>query len=74
MLLLLSNGMDEMLSGGLAKGRWAVLRMVTEGGDRVVLMSHFYRSKKGLMKNSYFMQAVCTLLWTDCFEIYMVVT
>jgi len=29
----------------------------------------------GLMKNhSYFMQAVCTLLWTDCFETYMVVT
>ncbi len=33
MLLYLSNGMDAMLSGGLAKGRWAVLGMVTEGGD-----------------------------------------
>ncbi len=30
---------------------------------------------EGLVKNhSYFMQAVCTLLWIDCFENYMVVT
>ncbi len=27
---------------------WAVLRVVTEGGDGVVLTSHFYRSHKGL--------------------------
>ncbi len=33
MLLLL---MDVMLSGGLAKGRWVVLGMVTEGSDWVV--------------------------------------
>ncbi len=61
MLLLLSNGMDEMLSGGLAKGRWAVLRMVTEGGDRVVLMSHFYRSKKGLVKKTATLCRLCAL-------------
>ncbi len=39
--------MDAMLSGGLAKGRWAVLGMVTEGGDGVVLISHLYGSHKG---------------------------
>ncbi len=33
------------------------------------------RKSQGLVKkHSYFMQAVCTLLWTDCFETYMVVT
>ncbi len=36
-----------MLSGGLAKGWWVVLGMVTEGGDWVVLTSHFYGSDKG---------------------------
>ncbi len=30
MFLLLSNGMDAMLSGGLAKGQWLVLGLVTE--------------------------------------------
>ncbi len=40
MLLLLSNGMDVLLAGGLAEGQWAVLGMVTEGGDRVVQTSH----------------------------------
>ncbi len=31
----------------------------------------FLRKLQGLVKNhSYFMQAVCTLLWTDCFETY----
>ncbi len=33
--------------GGLAKGWWAVLGMVTEGGDLVVLTSQFYGSHKG---------------------------
>ncbi len=51
-LLLLSNGMDAMLSGGLAKGRWAVLGMVTEGGDWVVRTSHFYGSHKGSWKGT----------------------
>ncbi len=41
-LLLLSNGMDAMLFGGLAKGWWVVLGMVTEGSDWVVLTSRFY--------------------------------
>ncbi len=35
----------------------------------------FLWKSQGLVKNhSYFMQAVCTLLWIDCFETYMVVT
>ncbi len=74
MLLLLRNGMEAMLSGGLAKGRWVVLGMVNEGDDWVVRTSHF-TEVKGLVKmHSYLMQAVCTLLWIDCFETYMVVT
>ncbi len=32
----------------------------------------FLRKSQGLVKNV--IQAVCTLLWTDCFETYMVVT
>ncbi len=63
--------MDAMLSGGLAKGRWAVVGMVTEGSSDVT----FLRKSQGLVKkHSNFMQAVCTLLWIDCFETYMVVT
>ncbi len=35
----------------------------------------FLRKLHGLVKkHSYFMQSVCTLLWTDCFKTYMVVT
>ncbi len=35
----------------------------------------FIQKSQGLMKkHSYFMQAVCILLWTDCFETYMIVT
>ncbi len=31
----------------------------------------FLRKSQGLVKNhSYFMQAVCTLLWIDCFDLY----
>ncbi len=66
--------MDVMLSGGVAKGRWAVLRMVTEGGDSCSDVT-FLRKSQGLIKrHSYFMHAVCILRWTDCFETYMVVT
>ncbi len=68
MLLLLHNGMDAMLSGGLAKAWWVVLGMVTEGGDGVVQTS---RSQGLVKRHSYFIQAECTLLWTDCFEMYM---
>ncbi len=50
-------------------GRWAVLGMVTEGGD-----CHIFKSQGLVKKHSYFMQAVCTLLWIDCFETYMVDT
>ncbi len=65
--------MDEMLSGGLAKGRWAVIGMVTEGGNSSSDIT-FLQKSQGLVKkkkHSYFMQAVCTLLWI---EIYLVVT
>ncbi len=35
----------------------------------------FLRKSQGLVKRySYFMQAVCTLLWIECFETYTVVT
>ncbi len=35
----------------------------------------FLLKSQGLVKkHSYFMQAVCIFLWTDCFETYMVVT
>ncbi len=69
MLLLLSNGMDAMLSGGLAKGRWAVLGMC----DWKTCGDTFLQKSQGLVKkHSNFMQAVCTLLWIDCFETYMV--
>ncbi len=61
MLLLLSNGMDAMLSGCLAKGRWAVLGMVTKGGDWVVRMSHFYGSHKGSWKITATLCRLCAL-------------
>ncbi len=49
--------------------------MVTEGGDRSSSDITFLRKSQVLVKkHSYFMQAVCTLPWTDCFETYMVVT
>ncbi len=65
--------MDAMLSGGLAKGWWAVLRVVTERGDGVSSSDvTFLQKSQGLVKrHSYFMQAVRILLWTDCFEMYM---
>ncbi len=66
--------MDTMLSGGLAKGRWAVLRMGTEGGDSSSDITFLQKSQGLVKKHSYFMQVVCTLLWIDCFETYMVVT
>ncbi len=67
--------MDAMLSGGLAKGRWAVLGMVTEGGDLSSSDITLLRKSQMLVKNlSYFMQAVRTLLWSDCFETYIAVT
>lgn len=53
---MLSNGTNAMLSGGLTKGsvgQGAVLGVVTEGGDCVVLTVHSYCNK-----------AVCILLWT----------
>ncbi len=50
-----------MLFGGLAKGQWAVLRMTTEGGDWVVLTSHFYRSYKVLWKSISTLCRLCDL-------------
>ncbi len=45
-VVALSNGMDAMLFAGFGAG--AVLGLVTEeGGDWVVLTSHFYGSHKG---------------------------
>ncbi len=53
----------------------AVLGMVTEGGDPSSSDVTFLQKSQGhVKKHSNFMQAVCTLLWTDCFETYMVVT
>ncbi len=50
--------------GGRCSGWWLSSSDVT-----------FLRKSQGLVKrHSYFMRAVCTLLWTDCFETYMVVT
>ncbi len=54
-----------MLSGGLAKGQWAVLGMVTEGGDWVVLTSHFYRSHKGSWKKSQLLYVGCVSFTVD---------
>ncbi len=59
-----------MLSGGLSEGWWAVLRMVTEGGDWVVLTSHFYGSHKGSWKATATLYRLCVIycglwLWTD---------
>ncbi len=65
MLLLLSNGMDAMLSGGLAKVWWAMFGMVTEGHRSISDVTFLWKSQGLLKKHSYFMQAVCTLLWTD---------
>ncbi len=66
--------MDEMLSGGLAKGRWAVIGMVTEGGNSSSDITFLQKSQGLVKKHSYFMQAVCTLLWIECIEIDLVVT
>ncbi len=53
--------------------------METESGDLRCPSSSsdvtFLGKSKGLVKNhSYFKQAVCTLLWLDCFETCMIVT
>ncbi len=55
------------LVGGARDGDW-----------RRCLSNHITFLQKSSLrfvkKHSYFMQAVCSLLWTDCFETYMVVT
>ncbi len=52
------------MDGGQYSGWWLKVVTVT-----------FLRKSQGLVKkHSYFMQAVCTLLWIDCFETYMVDT
>ncbi len=66
--------MDATLSGGLAKGGWAVLGTVTEGGDSSLDVTFLQKSQGLVKKHHYFMQAVWALLWTDCFETYMVVS
>ncbi len=68
MLMLLRNG--AMLSGGLAEGRWAVLGMVTE-----YFWHHIFTEVTMADEKAQLLYAgVWTLLWTDCFETYMVVT
>ncbi len=37
--------MDVMLSGSLTKGRWAVLGMVTEGGDSSSVITVLQKSQ-----------------------------
>ncbi len=52
--------------GGAWDGDW--------GGDSSSDVT-FLRKSQGLVKkHSYFIQAVCILLWIDCIETYMVVT
>ncbi len=59
-----------MLSGGLAEGRWAVLGMVTES-----FWHHIFTEVTRAREKSQLLYAGCViLLWTDCFETYMVVT
>ncbi len=60
-VVVAQHGMDTMLSGGLAKRGWAVLGIVTEGGDWVVLTSYFYRSHKGLWKITATLYRLCEL-------------
>ncbi len=54
--------------GGWCSGWW--LKVVTE----LFGLTFLWKSQGLVKKHSYFMQAVCILLWTDCFETYMVVT
>ncbi len=65
------HGMDAMLSEGLAKWRWAVLGMVTEGDDWVVRTSHFYGSYKGSWKAQLLYAGCVHFTVIDCFETYM---
>ncbi len=59
--------MGRWMVGGARDGDW---RQWLSSSDITLL-----RRSQGLVKrHSYFMQAVSTLLWTDCFETYMVVT
>ncbi len=46
-------------------GRWALLGMVTEGGDSSSDVTFLWKSQGLVKRHSYFMQTVCTLLWTD---------
>ncbi len=60
-------GFGKRTVGGAQDGDW---RRWLSSSDVT-----FLRKSQGLVKNhSYFMQAVCILLWIDCFESYMVVT
>ncbi len=55
----------------------ALVGAARDGDWRRCLSSHItflWKSQVFMKKHSYFMQAVCSLLWTDCFETYMVVT
>ncbi len=53
--------------GGARDGDW---RRWLSSSDVTFLQ----KSEWLMKKHSYFMQTVCTLLWTDCFETYIVVT
>ncbi len=60
-------GFGKRTVGGARDGDW---RRWLSSSDVT-----FLRKSQGLVKrHSYFMQAVCTLLWIDCFGTYMVVT
>ncbi len=62
------------LSGGLVKGWWAVLGLVTEGGDRVVRTLHLYGGHKGLWKGTATLCRLCALYCgLTVFQTYMVV-
>ncbi len=68
-VVVAKHGMDVMLSGGFGRrtvgGAW-------DGDWKRWLSSSdvtFLQKSQGLVKrHSYFMQAVCTSLWIDCFE------
>ncbi len=62
-----SVGIGQVQDGGRCSGWW--LKGWMSSSDIT-----FLRKSQGLVKrHSYFMQAVCTLLWIDCFKTYMVV-
>ncbi len=46
----------------------------TVGGDSSSELTFLWKSEGLVKKHIYFMQAMCILLWTECFETYMVVT